>query len=191
MTFVPHESKEILRLIWVVLFTAFPCPLRNITVLIYWPSSTELAPRPRVEGWGWGGKDRRGGLGGSALSCLFPKFSLCSGKFINLSIWQYLEIYHCHPELFDRWTSGTPAFSKVKLKILVCCLTGLFKNSEQCLPVKFSLVLMGHSKASFPIDREGHISPSRASEFSNQGLAMKSTGEEMRFNLSSCGRHRD
>lgn len=33
-----------------MLFTAFLCPLRNITVWIYWPSSTELAPRPGVEG---------------------------------------------------------------------------------------------------------------------------------------------
>lgn len=36
-------------------------------------SSTELAPRPRVEGWGGGSKDREeGGRGSSALNSLLP-----------------------------------------------------------------------------------------------------------------------
>lgn len=42
-------------------------------------SSTELVPRPRVEGWGWGSEDREGGGGGSsALNCPLPVSNVLS-----------------------------------------------------------------------------------------------------------------
>lgn len=50
------------------------------------------------------------------------------------------------------------SFSEVKLKILVCCLTALFKDSEQCLPVKFSLARMGIGKQVFLLTRDEGIS---------------------------------
>lgn len=51
---------------------SFSVPLKKYYRADLLASSTELAPRLRVEGWGWGGKDREGSRGRSTLNCLLP-----------------------------------------------------------------------------------------------------------------------